>query len=197
VKVVEIGFEHLECRFERILWPSDIGAPTHRQVPVGMPKLRREMADSVFYLYRRNPKTGEIEGPCGTGSLVAKRSPVPLNIDLYGVSNYHVTNDLGASIIRLNTKDGKSRLLEYDPSEWHFLTGGDDLSMVDLTDDVHPETDQIASHDEGTFITPRYRHAIRNWTWRRCLHDRHVCGSSWGRPQQASSSFRELVACCR
>lgn len=122
-----------------------------------MPKLHPQLADSIFYLYRRDPKTGAIEGPCGTGSIVAKRAPVPIDtrLHLYGVSNHHVAVELGASIVRLNTIDGKSRFLEYDPLEWHFLPNGDDIAMLDLTDDVDIKTDKIACIGEWIFLTER------------------------------------------
>lgn len=152
-KIEKIRFEHLGCRSERMPWPSDIGRPTHRWVPIGMPRLRPELADTIFYLYRRNPKTGEIEGPCGTGSIAAKKSSIELELHLYAVSNYHLTHSLGASIIRLNTKDGKFRLLEYDPSDWQFIKNGDDLSMIDITDDLNVETDQFAVNGEWMFLT--------------------------------------------
>ena len=40
----------------------------------------------------------------------------------YAVSNWHVANDGMASVIRLNTKDGKTRFIEKDPAvDWHFV----------------------------------------------------------------------------
>jgi hypothetical protein len=50
----------------------------------------------------------------------------------YGVTNWHVANDLGASIIRINTRDGKSRFIELGPEDWYFTKNGDDLSATDL-----------------------------------------------------------------
>ena len=38
----------------------------------GMPKLRQNMADGVFYLYRRDSKTNRITGPHGTGFFVVQ-----------------------------------------------------------------------------------------------------------------------------
>jgi hypothetical protein len=98
-----------------------------------MPKLSPDIGNAVFYLYREDPKTGKRTGPHGTGFIVAKQSDAHANIrHFYGVSNWHLANDLGASIIRINTQDGKSRFIELGPEDWHFLKGGDDLSIADL-----------------------------------------------------------------
>jgi hypothetical protein len=118
-----------------------------------MPTLRRELNDSVFYLYRRNPQTGEIVGPEGTGFLVARAA----NTDWptahhYAISNWHVAVQGGASIIRFNTEDGGTRYLEYDPSEWLFDPGRDDLAAVDITADIR-DSDQIFVQSEE-FLTP-------------------------------------------
>ena len=48
----------------------------------------------------------------------------------YAVSNRHVTDRLGTSIMRINTRNGKSRLIELEPNEWHYAPKGDDLSAL-------------------------------------------------------------------
>jgi hypothetical protein len=172
----EIGPEHFEFERERVLWPSDIGRPTHRWIPRGMPSLRKELADCVFYLYRRNPKSGKIEKtPSGTGAIVsyyARRVPKqrywmklgPATepdelVHYYGITNWHLANR-GASIIRINTKDGKSRFLKYDAAQWQFIPNADDLSAIDLTDDLDLETDEIAAYPDRLFVTEK---AIKNY----------------------------------
>jgi hypothetical protein len=165
----EIGPEHFGFQRKRVLWPSDIGEPTHRWIPFGMPALRQEMSDCVFYLYRHNPKTGKIEDrPVGTGTIIAHYSrmhqrnrfmdPAPTEPDIlvhyYGVTNWHLANQ-GASIIRINTKDGRSRYLKYAPDDWQFIPNTDDLSAIDLTDDLKLDTDQVAAYPEYLFVTER------------------------------------------
>jgi hypothetical protein len=166
----EIGPEHFGFQRERVLWPSDIGEPTHRWIPFGMPALRQEMSDCVFYLYRRNPKTGKVEDkPVGTGTVIAHYSrryhrnrfmdPPATEPDVmvhyYGVTNWHLTNQAGASIIRVNVRNGTSRYLEYDPADWQFIPNTDDLSAIDLTDDLLLPTDQVAAYPEYLFVTEK------------------------------------------
>ena len=120
----------------------------------GMPRLRPETADSVFFLYGRNPKTGELTGPHGTGFIVVRDANIAeLKIHYYAVTNWHVSNRLGASIIRLNTKDGRSRFLEYDPIDWKFVPNGDDISAVDITDDLRKNDELVVANEFG-FLTP-------------------------------------------
>jgi hypothetical protein len=70
----------------------------------------------------------------------------------YAVSNRHVTHRLGASIIRINIRDGKSRLIELAPNEWHYAREGDDLSVADITDRIDMELDEISAIDDHLFI---------------------------------------------
>jgi hypothetical protein len=117
-----------------------------------MPKLRPDIGNAVFYLYRINPKTGEKTGPHGSGFVVARNSKVLPNFKhYYGVTNWHLSNDLGASIIRVNTTDGKSRYLDYGPEDWQFIKDGDDLSMIDLTDDARMG-DQVSHYIDTGFV---------------------------------------------
>jgi len=119
-----------------------------------MPTLRKELNDSVFYLYGRDPKTGKIVGPQGTGFLVARAGNTDWpTAHYYPISNWHVAVQGGASIIRFNIKDGSTRYLEYDPSDWLFSPSSDDLAAVDITADIR-ETDQIFVQSEESFLTP-------------------------------------------
>jgi hypothetical protein len=151
-KPSEIGLEHFGFAFEQVLRRSSSGVAVHGMVPIGMPRIRPELADSTFYLFRRNPKSGKIEGPCGTGCIVGRDTKENQFRHYYGVTNYHVSHQLGATIIRLNTRDGDTRFLEYETEDWHFVPNGDDLSAVDLTDDWK-EGDQFAVQMEGIFVT--------------------------------------------
>lgn len=117
-----------------------------------MPKLRPDVVTAVFYLYRIDPKTGKRTGPHGSGFIVGRASTeIPNFKHYYGVTNWHLSNDLGASIIRINTKDGKSRFLDYGPEDWHFIKDGDDLSIIDLTDDER-QGDHVTHYVEPGFF---------------------------------------------
>jgi len=146
----QVDFRDLEFAMERVRCHSLIGQPVHRWIRFGMPRLNPRLSDCVFYLYGINPKTGKVEGPRGTGSIVGRPSDNDAN-HLYGITNWHVAVDGGASIIRLNTNDGETRLLKYEPTDWQFIPGGDDIAAIDITDDVF-KTDQVMFIGEKQFI---------------------------------------------
>lgn len=112
-----------------------------------MPRIRKDLKDSIFYLYRRDPKTGEIIGPEGTGFLMSRDGHAQR---CYAVANWHVAVR-GASIIRLNSNGGV-RFLEYDPSEWHFRPRRDDIAMIDITGELE-EGDETFMLSEEMFVT--------------------------------------------
>jgi hypothetical protein len=118
-----------------------------------MPRLDPHLSDCVFYLYRISPKTGKCEGPCGTGSIVGRPSQAEGSYHLYGVTNHHVAFEDGASIIRLNTKDGGTRFLEYEPTDWQFIPARDDIAAIDLTEELSATADQIMFIREKQFIS--------------------------------------------
>src|SRR5437868_12442143 len=102
-----------------------------------MPALSANLQTAVFFLYRTHPETGKIDGPCGTGVIVGLPSG---SMDrfvavrhAYAVTCHH-NLAVGASIIRVNTSDGRSRDIEFEPHEWQFIRGADDLCAVDITD---------------------------------------------------------------
>jgi hypothetical protein len=116
-----------------------------------MPRIHPQLQDCVFFLFRRNPESGNVEGPLGTGFLIS-RSPHwdgALN-HLYAVTNWHVAVRLGASIIRLNTNNGKTRELEYDPLDWTF-NADDDLAILDIHDDMR-SSDAVFYINERDFL---------------------------------------------
>jgi hypothetical protein len=82
-----------------------------------MPRIDHTWSSSVFYLFRRDPRTGEIEDePQGTGCFVLRPSK-----ELPGLSHWYAVNH---------------RMIELDPSEWAFDANGDDLSAVDITESL-------------------------------------------------------------
>jgi hypothetical protein len=116
-----------------------------------MPRLNHRFKHMVFFLYGKDPKTGKVVGPLGTGSLIGlygeKR---PFNRYLhhyYAVTCWHVAVQHGASILRVNTKDGQSRFIELEPHEWQFIPGADDLCAADATE-------LLAGTDEISFLPP-------------------------------------------
>jgi hypothetical protein len=148
-----VDFRYLDFAMERVLCPSSIGAPVHRWIRYGMPRLNPHLSDSVFYLYRKNDD-GDIDGPYGTGSIVGRPSNTKGRYHLYGIANWHVAiDDGGAPIMRINTQDGKTRYLEYRVSDWQSIPDKDDLAAVDVTNDISFETDKLMFIGEKEFIS--------------------------------------------
>jgi hypothetical protein len=103
-----------------------------------MPRFAPELEQSTFFLFCRNPKTGEIlPEPDGTGFIVARQwQNAPSRTHFYAVTNWHVAVQSGASILRINTLDGKSRLIDTEPHEWCFYNASNDLAIYDITDQL-------------------------------------------------------------
>lgn len=99
------------------------------------------LLDATFFLYHsvEDAEAGTQYG--GAGVIVGV--PLESRPDLcvrYAVSNWHVVCDQGASVIRLSLPNGKTHIIDKDPSEWTFLPGRADLAAVALylPPDVQP-----------------------------------------------------------
>jgi len=100
------------------------------------------MFTTTFYLLRINPKTGKTGDPCGTGVFIGVPSEkFPEKMAVYAVTAKHAI-DKGASIIRINAArqlpgqaepDIFTRPLEFEPHEWSFIPGGDDVAAIEVT----------------------------------------------------------------
>jgi hypothetical protein len=119
-----------------------------------MPRLNPTFKNMVFFLYGRHPKTGKIRGPLGTGFFVGLEGKGTWYLrHYYAVTCWHVAVKRGASIIRINTKDGKSRQIEFEPHEWQFIPQRDDLCAVDVTDRLILEQDETSSVLPSMIVT--------------------------------------------
>ena len=118
-----------------------------------MPRVAPLILDSVFYLFEREPKEGEIVPPDGTGFIVGRTSAAGGgDTHYYAVTNWHLACQ-GSSVLRLNQRAGGSRYVETEPAEWQFFPGADDLAILDITDQVNVNDDEIACLLESMFVT--------------------------------------------
>lgn len=133
-----------------------------RWTPCGMPKLSQHLSNAVFFLYEKNPNAPPTSdnylGPLGTGVIVTNErywaGPTgPRNY--YAVTAAHVARS-GASIIKINTKAGPARAIEFDPCEWVADMAREDLAIVDITDRVDPATDAISYITLDTFADRQF-----------------------------------------
>jgi hypothetical protein len=145
----DLDFDHatLPC------W-SKISGWQLKWVPIGVPRLNSNLAKMVFFLHGRKRDGSLDPKPIGTGVFVILPSKSGGRYDLhkYAVTCWHVTNDVGASVIRVNTTDGKSRDIDLGPEDWHFIPNGPDVAAVDVTDLLR-ETDDVMFVQDRLFAT--------------------------------------------
>lgn len=129
---------------------SKLEGPSLRWIPFGMPRLNQNLARAVFFLYGKDPKGGDkLVGPLASGVILTSAGTLRGDIlHLYAVTSAH-TAPTGASVIRLNTQDGKSRTIDIEPDEWQFIPGGADISAIDITDRIDPKQDEISCIPSG------------------------------------------------
>lgn len=125
-----------DLEFERTFpyrFYSTRGVPQTYQAPVGMPRIPQNIFNGVFYLYRtpEEAKAGLNAG--GTGFVVQYTGVGVFSTHYYGVTNHHVACRDGFSVIRINTKDGGTDIIDLGPDQWEFLPGKYDVAAVPLT----------------------------------------------------------------
>ncbi|SIR35630.1 MULTISPECIES: hypothetical protein [Acidiphilium] len=115
-----------------------------------MPRLTPRMLRCVFFLFGHTMDGQISKNPDGTGFLVGYHSrDQPHLWHVYAVSNQHVV--VNAPMIRINTKDGGTRLLEYNPDQWtHSKT--DDLAVIDVTDELSFNPETLEWSDDITWV---------------------------------------------
>ena len=99
-----------------------------------MPRIGDYFLDCTFYLYKSKEDATKNQNIGGTGffaSLLSTLIPTKIRY-VYAVTNWHVAVKGGCSVIRVNTKDGKTSVLEYAPEDWEFDENGDDLAILPI-----------------------------------------------------------------
>jgi hypothetical protein len=90
-----------------------------------------QFADCCVYLYPSVDHAERGEKIGGSGFLAAIRSDsFPDVFHIYAVTNMHVIES-GNTVVRLNTKDGKTDIFDLDERSWVFHPNGDDLAITD------------------------------------------------------------------
>lgn len=117
----------------RELRHSDTGEPFY--VWKFMPRLPQILLDCVIYLYpsANAARAGEAYG--GTGFLAGIKSETHPDQDLvhlYAVTNRHVIKDPPSPVIRLNTLQGNTEVLELNSDDWIPHSDGDDVAATYL-----------------------------------------------------------------
>jgi hypothetical protein len=96
-----------------------------------VPRVPDEFLNATLYLYGSLAEAQRGQNPGGTGFVVGRRVSNDENVwVLYAVTNWHVAVRAGASVIRLNTNDGKVKIIELDPADWVFRPSWHDLAAI-------------------------------------------------------------------
>jgi hypothetical protein len=121
-------------------------------VQVGMPKIPQHVLKSTFFLYRTADEAERAENAAGTGFIVLLQLASDLRAYLtLGVTNWHVAVGAGASVVRVNRRDGSADIFDFDPSEWVFTPKGDDVCYVTLS--IDPEVHDATAIPFNLFVT--------------------------------------------
>src|SRR5262245_55317497 len=105
-----------------------------------MPVIPSDLARSVAFLYPTRADAENNVKRGGTCFLLGKTvDGVPAgdggpSYFVYAVTNFHVAGTAGASVIRLNRRDGRKHIIELDKSNWIPHPDGDDLAIAFLSD---------------------------------------------------------------
>jgi hypothetical protein len=136
---------------------SSLEGRSLRWKPFGMPRLNPSFEQAVFFLYGTDPETGKRVGPNGTGVLIGLPATTGgwYLTHFYALTCQHVAPP-GNSIIRINTKDGKSRLIETHPDDWQWIPGHDDLAALDVTDWLDIERDSYSAIPSHLLVTKEF-----------------------------------------
>ncbi len=111
---------------------SLLGYPFTVWGPVGMPRINDQMLSCVFYLYRDRQAAESGENAGGTGFWTAYQPEDAAGVFyMFAVSNKHVVADAGASVIRVNTTNGRVDAFDVEPHEWYF-DNKDDLAITHI-----------------------------------------------------------------
>lgn len=121
-----------------------------------MPKIPDDILDCTFFLFnsREDAERGRDFGGTGFFVYLPYSNHPKRAIHLYAVTNWHVACRDGCSVIRLNTIDGGTEILDFDPSDWHFESGGHDIAVVPIEPSGRHKFKAIPAH---LFLQPETR----------------------------------------
>ena len=119
----DLSFRDLEFDRLPVTQYSSRGTPWVKWVPVGMPRLPRDVTDCVFYLYEseEDAKAGIRYGGTGFFVLVpSEKYPTRFGY-FYAVTNHHNSVSGKHSVIRINTLDGGVDTFDVSPDQWEWV----------------------------------------------------------------------------
>lgn len=115
-----------------------------------MPRLYPPFSNAVFFLHALTEKG--LSTPAGSGVIIGDYDPTGPVTHHYAVTAAHVVQG-GASVISINTEDGKTRTIELDCCEWTFKPDWEDIAIVDITERIDQRKDKINYIPYSMFAT--------------------------------------------
>jgi hypothetical protein len=98
-----------------------------------MPRVEDALLDCIIYLYPTKKDACDGEHVGGTGFLVGIQSQVfPEAYYGYAVTNSHVIKEARAPVVRLNTRDGQTDVVNLKPENWFHHPNGDDVAVCPM-----------------------------------------------------------------
>lgn len=124
-------------------------------IKVGMPRIRREMERTSFFLFGIDPITGKRDGPGGSGFFVSRQSKtLPGARHFYAVTCKHVIQN--HSFIEYTDASGNKFKEDLEPDAWVSAVL-DDISVADVTDTLEMPGDlEVFVIQEDLFLTAEF-----------------------------------------
>jgi hypothetical protein len=96
------------------------GTRFSRMESIGVPRIPSKTLNCVAYLYHNvaDAEAGRDFG--GTAFFVAVPADHGDRAFVYAVTNWHVAVRDGASVLRVNKKDGGTDIFDFGPEDWEF-----------------------------------------------------------------------------
>lgn len=124
-----------------------------------MPRLPTEPLQGVAFLYKTADEARANAREGGTCFLVSKTAPQASKLlgkrayVPFWISNRHVVMNAAAPVVRLNKRDGGTKIIDYDCLDWVVHPNGDDLAGTCALGHIDAAEDEIKSAPDWYLIT--------------------------------------------
>lgn len=153
----------------REIWRVDRGGQAYRIWEKIMPRIHDELLDCAVYLYESEQDAIAGAGFGGSGFLVG----VPVGWDqdgwtesrslrthhIYAVTAAHLIEN-GFPVIRLNTKQGATKVIDCSSASWIVHPEGDDVAITPIEPDRELHKFSYVSVEFEMFVTKEVQHNV-------------------------------------
>jgi hypothetical protein len=146
----------------REIWRIDGDGDAYRIWEKVMPRIDDSVLDCAVYLYASERDAVEGAGFGGSGFLVGVQvgwdrdgwtvSNSARTHHIYAVTTSHVVED-GNSVVRLNTREGATKVIDLPPESWIHHPSGDDIAIAPIEPDREMHKFKYLGVGLGMFVT--------------------------------------------